>query len=137
MLTMCGPTQCGKTHLIVKIIDNIDDVIEPPPDKLLYLYTAGQTSYDDIKQIVRKNAPTSALKSCEFINCNNGIPSIASLKSRLGTATLLILDDLMIIAASNKENMEKLNNLASRDSHHFNTSVIFVCQNLNYGNGIT
>ena len=25
--------------------------------------------------------------------------------------------------------------MASRNSHHFNTSVIFVCQNLNYGNG--
>ena len=56
MLTMCGPTQCGKTHLMVKIIDNIDNVIEPVPDKLLYLYTAEQTGYDDIKQIVRKNA---------------------------------------------------------------------------------
>ena len=40
----------------------------------------------------------------------------------------------MVVAASNKENMENLNNIGTRDSHHFNTSVIFVCQNLNYGN---
>ncbi len=38
-------------------------------------------------------------------------------------------------ATSSKENTENLNNIAARDSHHSNTSVIFVCQNLNYGNG--
>jgi hypothetical protein len=60
---------------------------------------------------------------------------MSALKPKLGEATLLVLDDLMIISASNKENIENLNNLVSRDSHHLNTSVIFVCQNLNYGCG--
>jgi hypothetical protein len=60
---------------------------------------------------------------------------MSALKPKLGEATLLVLDDLMIISASNKENIENQNNLASRDSHHLNTSVIFVCQNLNYGCG--
>ena len=41
----------------------------------------------------------------------------------------------MVIAASNTKNVENLNNIVSRDSHHTNTSVIFVCQNLNFGNG--
>jgi hypothetical protein len=53
----------------------------------------------------------------------------------LGEATLLVLDDLMVVAASSSKNTENLNNIASRDSHHTNTSVIFVCQNLNFGNG--
>ena len=60
---------------------------------------------------------------------------MSALKPKLVEATLLVLDDLMIISALNKENIENLNNLASRDSHHLNTSVIFVCQNLNYGCG--
>jgi hypothetical protein len=60
---------------------------------------------------------------------------MSALKPKLGNATLLILDDLTIVSASNKENIENLNNLASRDSHHLNISVIFVCQNLNYGCG--
>ena len=135
MLTMCGPTQCGKTHLIIKLIEHIDEMIQPTPDKLLYLYTAEQKGYDDIKQTIRENAETSNLKTYEFIDCNKGIPSIAFLKSKLGTATLLVLDDLMILAASTTKDVENLNNIASRDSHHFNTSVIFVCQNLYYGNG--
>jgi hypothetical protein len=41
----------------------------------------------------------------------------------------------MVVAASNTKNVENLNNIVSRDSHHTNTSVIFVCQNLNFGNG--
>jgi predicted AAA+ superfamily ATPase len=73
---MCGPTQCGKTALIKDIVKNIDRVIKPTPDRLVYLYTADQTNYDDIKQIIRKNAATSKLKTFEFIDCNQGIPSI-------------------------------------------------------------
>jgi hypothetical protein len=132
---MCGPTQCGKTALIRDMIEHIDRVIVPTPDKLLYLYTAEQSNYDDIKQTIRNNAETSKLKTYEFIDCNQGIPSISELKNKLGDATLLVLDDLMVVAASNTKNVENLNNIVSRDSHHTNTSVIFVCQNLNFGNG--
>jgi hypothetical protein len=135
MMTICGPTQSGKTHKIVEIIDNIDDVIQPTPDKLLYLYTAEQASYDKIKEIICDKATTSALKTCEFIDCTKGIPTIADIKPKLGDATLMVLDDLMVLAMTTKENADNLNNLASRDSHHLNISVMFVCQNLNYGSG--
>ena len=135
MMTICGPTQSGKTHKIVEVIDNIDKVIQPTPDKLLYLYTAEQPSYDKIKEIIRDKATTSTLKTCEFIDCTKGIPTIADIKPKLGDATLKVLDDLMVLAMTTKENSDNLNNLASRDSHHLNISVMFVCQNLNYGSG--
>jgi hypothetical protein len=45
----------------------------------------------------------------------------------------MVLDDLMVLAMTTKENSDNLNNLASCDSHHLNISVMFVCQNLNYG----
>ena len=99
------------------------------------MYSADQSNYDDIKQIIRTNATTSKLKTYEFIDCNQGIPSINELKTKLGDATLLVLDDLMVVAALNTKNVENLNNIASRDSQHTNTSVIFVCLNLNFGNG--
>ena len=129
MMTMCGPTQCGKTYKITEVVEHIDEVIKPTPDKLIYLYTAEQPSYDKIKEIVCTNAPTSKLKSCEFIDCTKGIPAMTDLKPKLGEAALLILDDLMILAAVDRENADNLNNLASCDSHHMNVSVIFVCQN--------
>ena len=47
----------------------------------------------------------------------------------------MVLDDLLVLAMTTKENSDNLNNLASRDSHHLNISVMFICQNLNYGCG--
>jgi hypothetical protein len=57
------------------------------------------------------------------------------IKEKLGKNTLLVLDDLMVLATTNSTNLTNLDNMASRDSHHSNTSVIFVCQNLNFGSG--
>ena len=135
MMTVCGPSQCGKTRYIMNIIKQNDLIIEPPVDKLIYLYSVEQDSYNDIKKHIRDNSNNSTLKTYEFTNCTKGIVSVEDLRPKLGKATLLVLDDLMVIAASNKTNLENLNNLASCDSHHSNTSVIFVCQNLNYGSG--
>ncbi|CAB3982341.1 DNA polymerase [Paramuricea clavata] len=135
MMTLCGPTQCGKTRYITDIIKNNDELIEPPVDKLLYLYTVYQPAYDDIQKHIRDNAATNALKTCEFVDCSGGILSLDEVRVKLGKATLLVLDDLMVVANANRTNLENLDNLASRDSHHTNTSVIFVCQSLAYGNG--
>ena len=133
MATLCGPSQSGKTYLIEKIIRNHETLIEPNIDKLIYLYTVD--NYDGIKQYIRDNAHTSTLKTFEFIDCNKGIPSMEIIKEKLGKNTLLVLDDLMVLATTNSTNLTNLDNMASRDSHHSNTSVIFVCQNLNFGSG--
>lgn len=118
----------GKTRYIINIIKHNQTLIEPPPDKLIYLYSVEQTGYDEIKKHVRDNADNSTLQTYEFLDCSQGIPPWEEIKPKLGKATLLVLDDLMIIGASNKSNLENLNNIASRDSHHSNTSVIFVSE---------
>ena len=61
MMTVCGPTQCGKTRFIMDLIKQNDELIVPPVDKLLYLYSIEQTGYDDIKKNIRDNADTSTL----------------------------------------------------------------------------
>ena len=71
----------------------------------------------------------------EFIDCNKGIPRAADIQPNLSDNTSVVLDDLMTVASSSKENTTNLDNFASRDSHHSNISVIFTCQNLCYGNG--
>ncbi|CAB3977900.1 DNA polymerase [Paramuricea clavata] len=136
MMTICGPTQSGKTRLMFDMIKNIDELIVPVPDKLLYLYTAEQPIYAEILDHVDANHETSALKQCEFYDCARlGIPSLEAIKPLLGERTLLVLDDLMVLALATREGTENLNNLATRDSHHLNLSIFFVCQTLNYGNG--
>ena len=63
------------------------------------------------------------------------IPSAQDIQTNLSDNTLVILDDLMTVATSSKENTSNLDNYSSRDSHHSNISIIFTCQNLCYGNG--
>jgi hypothetical protein len=71
--------------MLTRIIKEIDTLITPTPDKLIYLYTVEQPAYDTIKEIVRTNATTSTLKTCEFIDCSNkGIPDMVDLKPKLG-----------------------------------------------------
>ena len=93
------------------------------------------------KNVAEKNE-TSSLKEIKFIDCNNGIPTVGDLRKNFGYQTLLILDDLMINAAnatnsgSAAENMKNLNNFVCRDSHHHDMSVIFVCQDIGYKDGV-
>lgn len=43
-----------------------------------------------------------SLKDYEFIDCSKGIPLIKELKPKLGTNTLVVLDNLMVIASDDK-----------------------------------
>ena len=142
VMTITGPTQCGKTMWINKLIENIDVMVVPTPDKALFLYTTFQPIYDEIKKNVAEKNETSSLKEIKFIDCNNGIPTVADLRKNFGYQTLLILDDLMINAANATnsgiaaENMKNLNNFVCRDSHHHDMFVIFVCQDIGYKDGV-
>ena len=96
-MTACGPSQCGKSYFIAKLIKHHEKLIHTHIDKLLYLYSVDQPNYDDIKKHIRDNANTSTLQTYEFLDCNKGIPSIDEIKTKLGKATLVVLDDLMVI----------------------------------------
>ena len=118
MLTICGPSQCGKTFWIYNLLSHLDKMIVPQIDKIVYLYTSYQPLYDKMKKIIAK-------KIIEFIDCNKGIPRAADIQSNLSDNTLVVLDDLMTVASSSKENITNLDNFASRNSHHSNISIIF------------
>ena len=131
MLTICGPSQCGKTFWIYNLLIHLDKMIVPLVVKIVYLYTTYQPLYDKIKYIIQQKKNTSI----EFIMCDKDIPRAVDIQTNLSDNTLVILDDLMTVASSSKENTINLDNFASRNSHHSNISVIFTFQNLCYGNG--
>ena len=131
MLTVCGPSQSGKTYWIYNLLLHLDKMIDPPIMKIVYLYTSYQPLYDKMKKVIKEKKNISI----EFIICEKDIPRAEDIQTNLSDNTLVILDDLMTIASSSKENTINLDNYASRDSHHSNISIIFTCQNLCYGNG--
>ena len=40
-----GPTCCGKTQFVFKLIDNVDRMIYPPPNRIVYCYGEYQQSF--------------------------------------------------------------------------------------------
>jgi len=101
-----GPTSCGKTRFVFRLIDNAPTTIYPPPAKIVYCYGEYQELFRQYPQI-------------QF---REGLPDIGDFDDR--EPTLLIIDDLM------QETNETIANMFTKGSHHRNVSVVFLAQNL-------
>ena len=103
-----GTSGSGKSSLVKSIINQ--NLIEPKPTKVLWLYAEDQPMYRGIKNV-------------EFIQ---GIPEDLESRFDARVHNLLILDDLMTQCHSD----ERMTRLFSVGSHHKNLSIIFVIHNL-------
>jgi hypothetical protein len=114
-LILCGATGSGKTKWLLKFLNHTEELINPPPVKILYCYGEMNESIITLKN--------------KGIETYNGLPDIEFIKSQ-EKPLLLILDDLML----NMKN-DFIDLLFTRGSHNWNTSIIFVTQSL-YGRDI-
>ena len=105
---IAGPSGCGKTSLTKAIIQH--QLIEPKPNKILWLYAEDQPMY-------------KSMKGVEFIQ---GIPDDLETRFDAHYNNLLIIDDLM----TRCQNDDRLTRLFSVGSHHRNLSIIFIVHNL-------
>ncbi len=108
-----GPTGSGKSVFVQRLIKHAKNVISPPPDRILYCYGVFQQIFNEMKGV-------------EF---NEGLPSLAEFDGSINT--LLIIDDLM------HETNDVVSKLFTRSSHHTNTSVVFITQNLFHADKVT
>lgn len=109
-MTIAGPSQCGKTHLVGNILKNFSDLITPTPTKILYCYSEAQDQFHDLQQTIPSMEFHRGLIE-NFEDLNN---------------VLLILDDLMTECIRDEQTL----NLFTKGSHHRNISVIFLIQNI-------
>ena len=100
------PTCCGKTQFVFKLIDNVDRMIDPPLNKIVYCYGEYQQSFRKYPNV-------------EF---RQGLPDPSNFDG--SEPVLLEIDDLM------QETDETAVNLFTKGSHHRNMSVVFLAQNL-------
>jgi hypothetical protein len=114
-----GPTSCGKTFLVKRILQ--EHLIKPWPQRIIWIYRRWQPLYDDIRRTV--------WPPVEFIQ---GIPVDIDNDSYLDPSTrnLIVLDDVM--ASSSKDG--RITELFTEGSHHRNLSVIAIDQNLYFSN---
>jgi len=108
---MAGPSQSGKTTLLVNILKNNEILITPNPNRIVYCYKI----YD--KQIVQ------ALSELQ-VEFNQGLPTLETFDKNI--SNLIILDDLMEQVVKDRE----MQDLFTVNSHHSNISVFFLTQNL-------
>lgn len=109
-----GPTQAGKSHFVIKLIQKASSYISPPPTKIYWAY--GEQNLKQMQQI-QHHSPIPV----HFIE---GLPDVEEFAA--DETNLLILDDLMSAASGSTA----VSNLFTRTSHHRNMSVILILQNL-------
>ena len=103
---IAGPTGSGKSVFVQRLLKHAKTVIDPLPDRILYCYGVYQKLFSEMIGV-------------EF---NEGLPSLDEFDGK--KHTLVIIDDLM------HETNDTVSKLFTRVSHHTNTSVIFITENL-------
>ena len=99
-----GPTSCGKTRFIFRLIDNVASMIEPAPHRIVYCYGEYQQLF------------------CQYpkVTFHQRLPDMSDFDGK--EPVLLIVDDLM------QETNDTVANLFTKGSHHRNISVMFLVQ---------
>jgi GTPase SAR1 family protein len=108
MLIM-GPTGCGKTHWIKRLITNSKYMCDPAPERITYFYG----EYQEIFSLMTE------------VNFIQGLPENMIEKFDGLQTEWIIIDDLMFESTNSKVVCE----LFTKGSHHRNLSVILIVQN--------
>ena len=104
---VAGPTGCGKTTFVARLLRNAAAMIDPPPERTTWYYGEWQAAYENL------DIPNMRLEE--------GLPTSFDNDGKRG---LVVLDDLMAKTDG------RVTNLFTKKSHHSNTSVIYLVQNL-------
>ena len=109
---VAGPTGSGKTNYVIKII--LDGLFDPMPLRIVWVYSAWQPSYQQLKQKI------------------NNIQFVSTLEPELyesfdpNQENLLIVDDKM----SSKNEANQILRYFTEGSHHRNLTIIYIVQNV-------
>ena len=103
-----GPAQCGKTTLVLNLIERADDAIVPLPERFIWCYDKFSPAADLVD------------KEIKFVD---GLPDVEDLLDD-SRRTLIAIEDLL------SERDQRVSKLFTKGSHHRNVSVIYVSQNL-------
>ena len=103
---VAGPTGCGKTTFVARLLLNAPSMINPAPEHVTWYYGEWQSAYENL------DIPNVRLEQ--------GLPTVFDTVKR----NVVVLDDVMA------ETDGRVTDLFTKKSHHSNTSVIYLVQNL-------
>ena len=105
---VAGPTGCGKSAWVLRLIDNAREMIEPPPSRIHYCYGEYQPIFNKYPQV-------------QF---HEGLPELSSEAFDRREPTLMIVDDLL------SETNQLVADIFTKLSHHRNISILYLSQNV-------
>ena len=105
-----GPTGSGKSVFTLKLIEHAQQIITPPPERIMYCYGEYQKVLDNYSNV----------------ESHDGLPDLITFDGK--SRTLLVLDDLM----TNTD--DRVVDFFTKISHHRNLSVVYHTQNIFYKN---
>ena len=109
---VAGPTGAGKSELLKSIVRYADQLISPPPTRIIWCYAESQSSLLGLQAKVPHLQLTGNLSQINELQPDE--------------RTLIIIDDWMSEISSNS----RVSELFYRGSHHRNLSVFLLLQNL-------
>ena len=115
-IQVSGPSRCGKTRLVLRILEK--QVIQPFPTRILWVYSEWQKDYKEAAFIY---------PHIEFVQ---GWQDDIYDRIKPNERNLLIVDDQMDEAGSSKT----LTKLFTKGSHHRNLTILYLLQNM-YNSG--
>ena len=114
-ISLSGISGAGKTFWVRFLIQNIDKMFDPPPQKVMYAYNVWQKMFSEME------------KEHDFIHFIQGIPTENDLENLLNNEPqCLVLDDMMLECVNNP----RIERLFTQGSHHRNLTVLFLNQNV-------
>ena len=111
---VAGPTCCGKSHFVKRLLELGEDMIEGAPENIIWCYGIYQPAYDEMQ----RNIPN--------IHFVEGVPSHLESMINPSKRNLVVIDDLM----QELSNDQRITSLFTKGCHHRNLSVIFILQNI-------
>merc|ERR1711954_209751 len=108
-----GPSRCGKTVFVSKLLEKIHAFAKIPPAKVLYIYKVWQPKYDEIMSL-----------GVNFMEDSDNI--VNDIKSGVtGHPMLVIFDDLI-----GSSSLKVIADLFTDDARHMNMSLVFLTQRM-------
>jgi len=105
-----GSSFSGKTTLLCNIMNNIEDVLDTIPDRILYVYRVSQPFFQDFPNVNFIKDPDNEILEIDNLKALNGL-------------TWIIFDDCL-------PESEYLRLMYTVYSHHLNLSITICLQNL-------
>ena len=115
-IVLAGPTKCGKTQFLLKVLR--EQRIRPEPQRIVWIYGEWQPAYEELQR---------DLPEIHFIkDFDPTLYDTFDLKVR----NLVIINDQMENKAVHKRGGNAVTKYFTQGSHHRNLTVVYIVQNL-------